>query len=93
MSVYLSARRVARELGVPWRELAPALERAGVRILRLRLPGGATRVRVEEEGYRRYLTEAARPELSPGDRAELAVALTLEEAGIQPRRCRREVTP
>ena len=90
---YLSARRVARELGVPWRDLEPALERTGVRILRIRLPGGGTRVRVEEESYRRYLAEASRRELSQGDRAELAVALTLEEAGIQPRRRRGELTP
>lgn len=86
MTRYLSARAIAGALAMPWRDLEPALERAGVRILRVVLPTGARRIRVEANGYERFLAEASRPELPGRDRAELAARLAEEELGLPPRR-------
>ncbi|MCC6673336.1 MAG: hypothetical protein IT458_19915 [Planctomycetes bacterium] len=89
----MSARRIAHLLRLSVAEVVDLAERYGVHILRVPTRAGRPKIRVEIAGMQRAIAEMSRRPLGASDRAELAVALALEEAGIQPRRRRREVTP
>lgn len=82
----VSGRVVAARLKVPLADLLPALERAGVRVWRIRTGRSAPRVRLCEEDVLRFLRDASRGELPAGDRVQLAIDMALEESGLQRRR-------
>lgn len=85
VGAYLPARRVAELLKITVAEVESIAERYGVRVLRVVTRGRRPKIRVEVAGLQRAIQELSRKPLGGADRAELAVAQTLEHFGLNRR--------
>lgn len=83
---YLSARRVAWKLSIPWKDLEPLLEQAGADIIRF-----GTRIRVAEADVERFVAQSRQQPLAATvARGDTILDLALQRMGIEPKPRRRK---